>query len=422
MTIAKYPVDENDSEGIQDAINYLLSGPAGLGQNFAGFSTYETGYLRPDTREPFVVPEDYTPTQKIYQFYYITNAEGCDETGTPAPGVATNFVLITFSGVFTDPPYAPGDLVELQNVIDDFPTPPSTTSFDGTYRCWSCTTTNMVLYYRFQQLIWPTYISGGIFGADWRNFRLTTDCAARVTVNGAGDRVFINAQLEYSLPYLLNSVPSEFDIVIEIVRYRAVDDTSPGAIDFVFTDPQLVSRKIFHYDVSTDGVAEGEAVFTSIIDGPDLPFDYYRYFLEFSFVTQPTYRKSYAVGPISDADLLFTTSGTGVTQSSTIYTNLVPTTLTGSGSGLDIDLEINTTNSDQYVREETVFIDAVNNYGSGYRVGDQLLILGTDIGGASPANDMTLTVAQIDYPGFATIEPGLLELGLRTLTAQVVKQ
>ena len=36
---AKYPVDIGDDEGIVDAVNYLLSGPSGLGQNFSGFSS-----------------------------------------------------------------------------------------------------------------------------------------------------------------------------------------------------------------------------------------------------------------------------------------------------------------------------------------------------------------------------------------------
>ena len=37
--MAKFPVEVGDTEGIVDAINYTLSGPAGLGQNFQGTSS-----------------------------------------------------------------------------------------------------------------------------------------------------------------------------------------------------------------------------------------------------------------------------------------------------------------------------------------------------------------------------------------------
>jgi len=56
MSVSKYPVEVSDEEGQVDAINYLLSGPAGLGQNFSGFSTYLPAYLRPTVRQPFVQP------------------------------------------------------------------------------------------------------------------------------------------------------------------------------------------------------------------------------------------------------------------------------------------------------------------------------------------------------------------------------
>ena len=43
--MAKFPVEIGDSEGIIDSVNYLLSGPGGLGQNFQGFSDYQGAYL-----------------------------------------------------------------------------------------------------------------------------------------------------------------------------------------------------------------------------------------------------------------------------------------------------------------------------------------------------------------------------------------
>ena len=51
--MAKYPVEIGDDEGTADALNYLLSGPAGLGQNFAGFSSYTPAYLTGNFRKPY---------------------------------------------------------------------------------------------------------------------------------------------------------------------------------------------------------------------------------------------------------------------------------------------------------------------------------------------------------------------------------
>ena len=52
--ITKYPIEVSDSEGIVDAVNYLLSGPSGLGQNFAGFSSYTpVKYLTGNFRIPY---------------------------------------------------------------------------------------------------------------------------------------------------------------------------------------------------------------------------------------------------------------------------------------------------------------------------------------------------------------------------------
>ena len=51
--MAKFPVQLNDQKGIQDGLNYLLSGPAGLGQNFAGFSSYQTVQLNGNFRAPY---------------------------------------------------------------------------------------------------------------------------------------------------------------------------------------------------------------------------------------------------------------------------------------------------------------------------------------------------------------------------------
>ena len=53
--MSKFPVEYNDqdSNAVVDAVNYVLSGPSGLGQNFSGFSNYNSVYLTGNYRQPF---------------------------------------------------------------------------------------------------------------------------------------------------------------------------------------------------------------------------------------------------------------------------------------------------------------------------------------------------------------------------------
>jgi hypothetical protein len=51
--MSKFPVTSNDDQGIIGALNYLLSGPSGLGQNFEGFSNYNLGQITGNSRTPY---------------------------------------------------------------------------------------------------------------------------------------------------------------------------------------------------------------------------------------------------------------------------------------------------------------------------------------------------------------------------------
>ena len=43
--MATFPVQSGSEQNIIDGLNYVLSGPSGLGQNFAGFSSYTPAWL-----------------------------------------------------------------------------------------------------------------------------------------------------------------------------------------------------------------------------------------------------------------------------------------------------------------------------------------------------------------------------------------
>ena len=73
---AKYPVELSDQEGIVDAVNYLLSGPAGLGQNFAGFSSYSPVYVTGNFRIPYTQVD---PASLYVPPIALSNAEQLDD-------------------------------------------------------------------------------------------------------------------------------------------------------------------------------------------------------------------------------------------------------------------------------------------------------------------------------------------------------
>ena len=157
-----------------------------------------------------------------------------------------------------------------------------------------------------------------------------------------------------------------------------------------------------------------------MLDQPS--FGYYWYILDIEFSTKNPVLGGLLEQPYGSL-ASYTYSGTSATQvSTTDYFNVIPTTLTGIGSGADIDIQLLEGASAAYTEANTT-INYINSAGSDYAVGDTLLIAGTDLGGASPANDLTLTIVAINpqsYPGDAT--PGVFTLGLRSFTAQVIKQ
>jgi hypothetical protein len=80
-----------------------------------------------------------------------------------------------------------------------------------------------------------------------------------------------------------------------------------------------------------------------------------------------------------------------VWDSTVLYQNTATTTLTGGGTGARLNV-LNTGNNYQSGPTPNV-------RGSGYAVGDTVLVLGTAVGGETPANDAVVTVTAVDGPG-----------------------
>lgn len=111
--ISKYPVEISDQEGITDAVNYLLSGPAGLGQNFDGFSDYNPLIIRPTFARPFTLPYYTTLDASWYIRMPVTSVSVVG--GNPSDQITVNF---TPPVAYTAAPFQFGDTLRLSGFED----------------------------------------------------------------------------------------------------------------------------------------------------------------------------------------------------------------------------------------------------------------------------------------------------------------
>jgi hypothetical protein len=74
------------------------------------------------------------------------------------------------------------------------------------------------------------------------------------------------------------------------------------------------------------------------------------------------------------------------------YTGLALTNVSSAGSGANVTITLQALKT---VYSDTTTAISIQNPGTGYAVGDTVKILGTSLGGATPANDLSLTVAAV---------------------------
>jgi hypothetical protein len=281
--MAQYPIESGDSAAIAEGLNYLLSGPAGLGQNFQGFSAYLPAYIRPSGRQPWdlsVTVGDPPLPQPLNPSIYLDIPINLI-TVPLNPGQE---IVCTFTTPQATAPFQYGDKIDLAGVVAGGVDP---NFYNDSYTVFSCTTTTVTLY-TSGTYTWPAYVSGGSVGRDYMNYANATDCNARVTVAGATDQVFVSAQLNLSYEYeCFNNI--SYDVIVRITRGRGFPDTTPGSNDFLFADFTTISEKTFAKTVTVgSGTQELEAIFTTVLDGPNLDFGLYWYILEVEFVAAIT--------------------------------------------------------------------------------------------------------------------------------------
>lgn len=286
--MAKYPVENTDKDGVIDAVNTLLAGPSGLGQNFSGFTSPpiqsdDAPDLIPTNTPAFLTGNFRTP---------FTN--GSDATRTyvaPIPLAFSEYIdprtaKFTFATTQSAPPFAIGNPIIITGVNSNYNGRQSPTGVV------ECTTQYVIARFNGDGKTYPTAGGGSVYYDAFLNGAfVSTDCQAKVTVNGATDRVFISAQLNNLLSYTCTT-DSEFKYTVMINRRTAFNNNDPINPDFLFGDVSTVVVKNYSCKVaagsgtfptveSTADYTEAppiETIFTSIIDTPGL--GYYWYILE----------------------------------------------------------------------------------------------------------------------------------------------
>ena len=292
--MAKYPVETKDNDGVIDAVNNLLSGPSGLGQNFAGFSNPVIQF-RDNTGQtdlPSFIPVN-TPAYITGNFRApFTNSSSATKTYVAPIALAFSEYIdsrtakLTFAETQPAPPFAVGNAIRVEGVNN---------AYNGDYTptgVTECTTDYVIVRFNGNGFTYPAAGGGQVLYDAFRGGAfVSTDANAKVTVNSATDRVFISAQLNNTLSYTCTT-DSEFIYTVVITRRIAFPNDDPINPDFVFGEAYNAVVKNYSCKVAAgsgtfptlDSTADYtvapplETIFTAIIDTPGL--GYYWYILE----------------------------------------------------------------------------------------------------------------------------------------------
>jgi len=264
--MAKFPVEVSDQDGIVEAINNLLSGPSGLGQNFAGFSSYAPAWLTGNFRVPY--------TQATLAPLYVAPIalSQCEMLD----GRTWKF---TFATAQTAAPFINGNNVTVTDCDNDW-----YNDDYGGQGVVSCTTAYVIVRTINSYDIVPASPNGNI-SLTTGSSPLGTDANARVTVTGATDRVFISGQIDNVISYT-QAVNATLTYTVQIRRYYGFPNNDPTNPEYLFNPDEpdsIIAKKVYTYAGLNDAgsIPEQETIFTAIFDTPNT--GYYWYILETGF-------------------------------------------------------------------------------------------------------------------------------------------
>jgi hypothetical protein len=264
--MSQFPI--TTEEGLYEAVNYLASGPAGLGQNFSGVSSYTPVYLTGTFRQPYTVAT--TATNNPPSWYVAPVSINNIVRQNVVDGKTANLEW-TFTTPQAQPPFKTGQSVYASGVNPSY--------YDSYYTVLTCSTTTMQTQ-DSRTYPYPAYVSGGAVEFNNNDTLSSTDANARVTVQGPTDIVFISSQLALTSGYSC-STTSTFDVTVQINRYKGfIDSAGQGAVDFLFDLDSTISEQKTTWTVSPGAgtVNTGQNIFTTVLDQPS--FGYYWYIAE----------------------------------------------------------------------------------------------------------------------------------------------
>lgn len=312
--MSQYPVDTTDN--LVEAVNYLLSGPVSLGQNFQGVSatanpanniqsTYNYEMFTNAMTAPFttsdtvtgntVVPSNTNFWPQLSTIdYYPALPPGITLPNVAitaiTPETATGNILtvdVTVNPIFVDVsmetetqflfttngptnPFANNQKVTVSGV-----TP---AAFNGDYKIVDLATgpatTSLTLIRLDGVQTWPAYTTGGQIS--WQNQNIVTDLSAQVSVTGNTDRVFVTCQAPIK-GFVFNPIYATFDpgtvsftYELRIRRYKATNkSTLPnGAVPF----PEVYDGYVWTHD------ADLVTVPYDLFPNPNIALDNYTFF------------------------------------------------------------------------------------------------------------------------------------------------
>lgn len=277
--MSQYPVESD--EQLFQAVNYLLSGPGGLGQSFNGFKSSEPAYLTGNFRRPY--------TQSTTANLYVPAV-----TLSKAEMLSDRVFKYTFASTQPSAPFSIGQGLSISgftdNIYNTYPSSnPNRNRNLGQIGVVQCTTDYVIIRSIVVETIHaPEFATGSAFfystepdaivdPVNDANF-IATDCDVRVTVQGGSERVFVGGQIAITLDYECTAA-TEFAVVVEIDRYFGFTNNDPTNPDYLFNFDGTVAYKIYNFSVTagTGTLPVIDQIFTTLIDDP-AP-GYYRYFI-----------------------------------------------------------------------------------------------------------------------------------------------
>jgi len=361
--MSQYPLDNPDK--LVDAVNYLLSGPTGLGQNFEGVSavgldpvisenlyyievqTYLTGMPLPGqetfrtfAEQPGTVDYPADPADpNLYYPIWNTLQGGLLITAiTPVIATGRDITVTVTLGTYVNESQMP--FTDNQQIVISGVTP---SSYNGTYTVVNfdpndIPNANVVTLRSPTEQTWATYTSGGAVKIN-DNFtgtttqRFFTGDQAVVSVTGPTDRVFVSSQMNDLIVYsytdysgIANYTPK---LQLEINRYKAIEkstlpDVGAGALYSPATNTQGVyNGYLWQFDKNIVSVASvigatnsggqvdannlGDVIYNNIIDNPGIGL--YLYAFQINLIDNAIRNGD---NPTDDTVLLVGASTTGV--------------------------------------------------------------------------------------------------------------